>query len=36
MLDRVDAGILVTALALANWHARHAYSPATGRADVVA
>jgi NAD+ diphosphatase len=25
-----DAGLFTTALALANWHARHPYSPATG------
>jgi NAD+ diphosphatase len=27
-----DGGILVTAIALANWHARHPYSPETGQA----
>jgi NAD+ diphosphatase len=29
-LDDRDAGILVTAVALANWHVRHAYSPLSG------
>jgi NAD+ diphosphatase len=29
-LDARDGGILVTAIALANWHARHSYSPETG------
>ena len=29
-LDARDGGILVTAIALANWHGRHPYSPETG------
>lgn len=29
-----DAGILATAVALANWHARHPYSPLTGQPTV--
>lgn len=31
LTDR-DVGLLVTAVALANWHAGHGFSPATGRA----
>lgn len=31
-----DAGLFTTAVALANWHAAHPYSPATGEATVVA
>ncbi|MFY1675330.1 NAD(+) diphosphatase [Plantactinospora sp. WMMB334] len=34
LADR-DAGLLTTALALANWHARHLYSSQTGLATVV-
>jgi NAD+ diphosphatase len=30
LLSERDAGLLVTALALAGWHARHPYSPLTG------
>ena len=30
LLDERDAGLLTTALALANWHVRHGYSPVTG------
>ncbi len=29
-LDAKDGGILVTAIALMNWHSRHAFSPETG------
>ena len=29
-LSALDAGLLVTAVALARWHATHGYSPATG------
>jgi len=29
-LDDLDAGIIVAALAMANWHASHAFSPVTG------
>ena len=29
-LDDLDAGLVVEALAMANWHEAHAYSPATG------
>jgi NAD+ diphosphatase len=31
-----DAGLFITAVALANWHARHPYSPATGQPTLVA
>jgi NAD+ diphosphatase len=31
VLDEPDAGLFVTAVALVNWHVRHAYSPRTGR-----
>lgn len=30
LLNDLDAGLLMTAVALANWHVRHQYSPATG------
>ena len=30
-LDARDGGILVTAVALGNWHGRHRYSPETGK-----
>jgi NAD+ diphosphatase len=30
ILSSLDAGLLMTAVSLANWHARHAYSPVTG------
>jgi NAD+ diphosphatase len=30
-----DAGLFITAAALANWHAAHAYSPVTGEATTV-
>jgi NAD+ diphosphatase len=30
ILSPLDAGLLMTAVALANWHERHAFSPATG------
>ncbi len=30
-LDARDGGVLVTAIALVNWHSRHAFSPETGR-----
>lgn len=35
MLDDRSAGILATALALANWHGRHGFSPRSGDATVV-
>ena len=35
ILSALDAGLLMTAVALANWHARHAYSPASGEATVL-
>lgn len=35
VLSDRDAGLLTTAVALANWHARHAYSPITGLPTVV-
>jgi NAD+ diphosphatase len=34
-LSERDAGLLVTALALASWHARHAYSSLTGQPTTV-
>jgi len=34
-LDEFDAGLLITAVALVNWHARHEYSPVSGRATTV-
>jgi NAD+ diphosphatase len=35
-LSERDAGLFITAVALANWHIRHRYSPETGRPTVVA
>lgn len=32
ILSDFDAGLLMTAISLANWHARHLYSPVTGLA----
>lgn len=32
LLGDRDAGLFITALALANWHSRHPYSPLSGRA----
>ena len=34
LIDR-DAGLFITAAALANWHAAHRYSPVTGQATTV-
>jgi len=34
-LDDLDAGLVVEALAMANWHASHAFSPRTGAATSV-
>jgi NAD+ diphosphatase len=31
VLDEPDASLFITAVALVNWHARHLYSPRTGR-----
>jgi NAD+ diphosphatase len=31
LLSSFEAGLLMTAVGLANWHARHRYSPATGQ-----
>jgi NAD+ diphosphatase len=31
VLEEPDAGLFITAVALINWHARHLYSPRTGR-----
>ena len=31
LLDDLDAGLFITAVALANWHARHPYSPLSGK-----
>jgi NAD+ diphosphatase len=36
LLDARDAGLFTTAVALANWHAGHPYSPRTGLATSVA
>ncbi|ASW57972.1 NADH pyrophosphatase [Plantactinospora sp. KBS50] len=36
LLSDRDAGLLTTAVALVNWHARHAFSPLTGRPTVPA
>lgn len=36
LLSHRDAGLFVTAAALANWHAGHAYSPASGLETVIA
>ena len=30
LLDELEAGLLMTAVALANWHASHGYSPGSG------
>jgi NAD+ diphosphatase len=35
-LPELDAGLLVTAVALVNWHARHPFSPLTGAPTTVA
>jgi NAD+ diphosphatase len=35
VLSSLDAGLLMTAVALANWHARHQYSPVTGKPTAV-
>jgi NAD+ diphosphatase len=35
ILNDLEAGLLMTAVALGNWHARHAYSPATGKPTTV-
>jgi NAD+ diphosphatase len=35
-LDDLDAALLVTAIALANWHRRHRYSPYDGRPTTMA
>jgi len=34
-LSSFEAGLLMTAVALVNWHARHRFSPATGRPTTV-
>jgi NAD+ diphosphatase len=31
LLDDLDGGLFITAVALANWHARHPYSPLSGK-----
>jgi len=36
LLSERDASIFITAVALANWHARHRYSPETGQPTLVA
>jgi NAD+ diphosphatase len=36
LLDGRSAGILATALALVNWHARHPFSPANGEPTMIA
>lgn len=35
-LNDRDAGLFITAVALANWHVRHPYSPATGLPTLIA
>jgi len=35
LLDELDAGLLMTAVALANWHASHGYSPRSGALTAV-
>jgi NAD+ diphosphatase len=35
ILNDFEAGLLMTATALANWHARHLYSPASGKPTTV-
>jgi NAD+ diphosphatase len=35
VLSDFEAGLLMTAVALANWHARYEYSPATGQSTTV-
>jgi NAD+ diphosphatase len=35
LLSEKDGGLFTTAVALANWHVRHAYSPVSGRLTVV-
>jgi NAD+ diphosphatase len=35
ILSSFEAGLLMTAVALANWHARHRYSPTTGQVTAV-
>jgi NAD+ diphosphatase len=35
ILNDFEAGLLMTAVALANWHARHPYSPLSGRSTTV-
>lgn len=35
VLNDLDAGLLMAAVALANWHSRHIYSPATGALTTV-
>ena len=34
LLDDLDAGLFITGVALANWHARHPYSPLSGKVTV--
>jgi NAD+ diphosphatase len=36
VLEEPDAGLFITAVALINWHARHLYSPRTGRPTTAA
>jgi NAD+ diphosphatase len=35
VLSAFESGLFMTAVALANWHARHPFSPVTGRATVM-
>ncbi len=35
ILSSFEAGLLMTAMAMANWHARHEYSPVTGAATTM-
>ena len=36
LLSSLESGLLMTAVALANWHARHRFSPASGGPAVAA
>jgi NAD+ diphosphatase len=36
LLPELDAGLFITAVALANWHARHPYSPLSGQLTTAA
>jgi NAD+ diphosphatase len=36
LLDDLDAGLFITAIALSNWHAKHLYSPYDGKPTAIA